>query len=287
MTAAVFGILSAVIIGTSDFVAARVARKVGPFFTLLYSMITSFVILVIGEIVLEYPLFHGWDWAILFGCGFAAAAAYFAFYRALEVGPVSLVAPIASADGMIATAFGVFLFGEILSRLQEVGVLVVLGSIFLVSTNLKQFKRSWRHPSRGVPLALVTMLGFGIGLTMISRFSITYGWFVPILGIRAGILLPLLIYSAAKKQWRAKGKASTRTMGLVMLIGALETTALLCYAHGATLHRAAPTALIAPLYSTFPMFTILLAFIFFKERPVLNQWVGIAGIIAGMLLLAF
>ncbi len=286
MAAVVFGILSAVVIGTSDFVAAYVGRKVGPFFTLLYSMITSFVILAVGEVFLKYPLFHGWDWAILLGCGFAIAAGYFAFYRALEIGPVSLVSPIASTDGIIAAALGVFLFGELLSHVQKAGVVVVLCGIFLVSTKLREFKRSIRHPGKGVPLAMVTMVGFGIGLTMISRFSETYGWFVPILGMRAGILLWLLIYAAAKKQWKAKSKASARSVGLVILIGILETTALLCYARGATLHPAAPTALIAPLYSTFPMFTILLAFIIFKERPVPNQWVGIAGIIAGVVLLA-
>lgn len=66
MTAAVFGILSAAVIGTSDFVAAYVGRKVGPSFTLLYSMIMSFVILAVGEVFLECPLFRGWDWAILF-----------------------------------------------------------------------------------------------------------------------------------------------------------------------------------------------------------------------------
>ena len=286
MTAVVFGILSAAVIGTSDFLAAQVGRKVGPFFTLLYSMITSFVLLVIGELFLEYPLFHGWDWAIVFGCGLATAAGYFAFYKALELGPVSLVSPIASADGIIAAALGVFLFGEYLSHVQEAGVVVVLCGIFVVSTKLTDFKRSLRHPGRGVPLAMVTMVGFGIGLTMISRFSETYGRFVPILGMRMGILLPLLIYAAAKRQWKAKEKSSSRSIGLVILIGVLETTALLCYAHGATLHRAAPTALIAPLYSTFPMFSILLAFVFFKERPVVNQWFGIAGIIAGMVLLA-
>ncbi len=289
MESIIFGALSAVLIGFADFFAAVVGRKVGSFFTLLYSMITSFLILVVCQFFLGHSLITWGHMPILLGVGLVTAVAYLAFYKALELGPVSIVAPIASADGAIAAGIGLLLFAEVLRGGQVAALVIVLASIFLVSTDLSQFKKSLKKPGKGSLYAMVTMVGFGIALAGISWMSGLYGWFIPILAIRFAILIPLFGVAAAGRKWKAEGeeeKVSKSSWGLVLLIGVLETAALLCYAYGTHLETTAPTALVAPLYATFPMVTGILAYIFFKERPVWNQWLGIAGVIGGMIFLA-
>jgi uncharacterized membrane protein len=90
----------------------------------------------------------------------------------------------------------------------------------------------------------------------------------------------LLSYSAATKKEISFPKDIYR---FIVLIGALEVAAFLSYGLGITSDF---TAIVAPIGAAFPVVTIILARIFFKEELELNQKLGVVSVMIGIVLLS-
>jgi transporter family protein len=65
--------------------------------------------------------------------GLATGASWLCYYRALKIGPASLVAPIDKMSVVLVAIFGVALLGEKLSLLHGLGVLMIAGGAILVA----------------------------------------------------------------------------------------------------------------------------------------------------------
>lgn len=57
--------------------------------------------------------------------GIATGASWLCYYRALQEGPASVVAPIDKLSVLVTVAFSYFVFGERLGRKQAVGLVVL------------------------------------------------------------------------------------------------------------------------------------------------------------------
>src|SRR5437762_2248208 len=97
-----FGVLSAFLAGVADFFAALVSRRLGSFRTLLFMVGASALVLLPAQLWLREPLPVWRDVALMFVAAGAALVGYLAFYRALALGPVAVVSPIAACDGAVA-----------------------------------------------------------------------------------------------------------------------------------------------------------------------------------------
>jgi len=93
-------------------------------------------------------------------------------------------------------------------------------------------------------------------------------------------LFYLLTYSRVAKKNISLPKNTT---SLIILIGALEATGFLAYGMGVNSEH---TSIVAPISATFPMVTIILARIFFKERLELNQKIGIISVLCDLVSLS-
>src|SRR5262249_54194851 len=100
MTATVLccGLLSALLAGVADFFAALVSGRLGSFLTLLYMIAGSAALLLAAGLVRGSGPLGARDTAVLFLVAGAALVGYLAFYRALALGPVAVVSPIAACD---------------------------------------------------------------------------------------------------------------------------------------------------------------------------------------------
>jgi len=65
--------------------------------------------------------------------GFATGASWLCYYRALQLGPASRVAPIDKLSVVLVALFGVFLLGETLTLKNWLGVALVAAGALLVS----------------------------------------------------------------------------------------------------------------------------------------------------------
>jgi uncharacterized membrane protein len=282
-----FGLLSAFLAGVADFFAALVSRKLGSFRTLLYMIAGSALLLVLAQTVwFRESLMTPQDTLLMFVVAAAAVVGYLAFYRALALGPVAVVSPIAACDGAVAALIGVFLIGESLRAGHWAAIVLLVAGVALAATNLRELKQGLRASGKGPLLAVITMFAFGIAIAGILAMAERYQSFLlPILVIRCCIFVHM---AAAAGLTRQKLRAGVGT-GVVLAavgVGLLDTGSLLAMAQGMVMEQGAKVALMGPLYGAYPVVAVVLAQLILREKLVANQWLGVGLVMAGTLLIA-
>jgi len=297
----------AILWGSADVCATLGARRLGTmtttFISLLVSVITLslFGAIAFGQLALTPQMLAS---SIPLGLltGLMAALGYATFYRGLELGPIAIVSPLAATDGAIAAVLAILLLHESVSAWQVGTLLVIFFGIILASTNLEELLRLLR-PSGDRPLArggirwgIIAALAFGVMLFGIGAASQRWGWFLPIFWTRFFGALAL----AGVIGWRSyrsrnsqiSGSAGSRKgidvslfrlgAGFALGVGLFETAGLVMYSVGTQI---AATSIVATISSTFTLIPILFGITFLRERPAVNQLVGVCMVIAGLLLL--
>ncbi len=99
---------------------------------------TIVILLTLGFILVILGKFHSpgtlstKTWVFLVLSGLATGASWICYFRALKLGPASLVAPIDKLSVVLVALFGVLLLGERLDPKQWIGVVLVgCGAILL------------------------------------------------------------------------------------------------------------------------------------------------------------
>ncbi|HLC46087.1 MAG TPA: EamA family transporter, partial [archaeon] len=173
--------------------------------------------------------------------------------------------------------------GESLTAVQAFGALLaILGSV-LVSFKLHDLYNldlSRKNVALGAEYALIAALLFGSFYTVLDVLASRLDWFFPMFLVRFPTLALVFLASAAIKK---KLDFPSNALGLVALVGLLETIGNLSYGAGITLEF---SAVMAPIAATMPLVTILLAVVLLKESLEVNQKVGIASIVSGIVLLS-
>jgi len=132
MFSAVLALLASLIWGSSDFFAGIMVRRTTLWAVVVFSQIGGLT--TTGVLVLAhhhpFPASPGWQIAMITGiCGIGAIVA---FYKALSIGVMSLVAPISATGIVVPIAIGVAA-GDRPSPLQWLGMALALAGIVLAS----------------------------------------------------------------------------------------------------------------------------------------------------------
>ena len=278
----VLGTLSAVAWGLADVLVTYLSRRGGFFRTLLFTQIFGVVLLVLVALALDdLPAPSAAQLLALAALGPVAVAAYGGFYRALELGPIAIVSPIASANGAVVVVLAVLVLGESLSGLQALGCLLVLGFIALAALEPKAASGAEAKGS-GVRLALVASAAFGGYLFALATLSEELGWLVPIL-IARSVTVAILAAVAVTRPPAAVG--SLGRIGLLGCLGAgmLDASGYLVFNRGAEIGEVAITSAAA---SAYPVIPILVGLVALRERVAWHQLVGVGGVLCGMVVLS-
>jgi transporter family protein len=100
--------------------------------TIVIFAVTLVLVLALGEWQPPASISrHTYMFLIL--SGIATGASWLCYYRALQIGPASLVAPIDKMSVVLVAIFGVALLGEKLTLLHALGVLLIAGGAILVA----------------------------------------------------------------------------------------------------------------------------------------------------------
>lgn len=280
------GLLSMFGWGTSDFLAAKSSRRIGYLLTYFWTQLVAFLIALIYfwiklptlniNNIPQYLIF-------LLPAGFLFLVGTLAFYKGLTEGQVSLVSPIGASWAMITVVLSVVFFKEVLQTNQIVAIILIISGIILVSVNLKELLKIKRLTLLGgIKEGLIAMLAWGISLFLIVPASKSLGWFLPVFVSKLFGLLFLVIYTMFSKK-SLKIDLQIPLLILLFLIGFLDIIAFFAYSFGVEREYA---SIVAPVAASFPLVTIILARIFLKEKIVFNQALGIAGVIAGLILIS-
>jgi drug/metabolite transporter (DMT)-like permease len=202
-----------------------------------------------------------------------------------------------AAYGGLTVILAVVIRGESLTGIQAVGAAVATIGVILTGIAFDGGWRATRFASPGVIFAVVALILFAsmsIGTDIVIDRA---PWQQVLLVSRSSnavlSVLILLIAMTVGRRWAAQmliGDEGTdagsralperRVVGLIVLAGILDVLGLLSFSYGL---EHAETWLVGLASSFGPAVTILVAVAFLGERLRPIQWVGLAGVLAGMI----
>ncbi len=280
MHSLLFGIAAALCWGVHDVCVRFVTARCGPVLSFL-TVLGSGVL-----IILPLALYAG-GWSALgpgnatlgILSGLAYAGGGYSLYRAFEIGPVRLVAPLIGAYPVLSLLWAAAQ-GQPPSLPQILAVLAIVAGVGLNAalSDHDASKGADRHARLKAALvwSLAACAGFGLTFALGQAASLQGGGLALILLSRVGAFLGLL---SAALTLRAPLPLRGAPYPLLVLMGLCDATALGLVQFAGTLPRPEFAAVTS---STFGMVTILLAWIFLKERMNPPQWGAVALVFAGV-----
>ena len=271
MTGVIGGLLAAILWGTSTVAASRSTRMIGSQQVLGYVMLTGFVLTGVAAPAVEgVPDVgaHGAAWALL--AGVASVFGLSMMYRALRIGKVGVVAPIASTEGALAALFSVVLLGQGLSGAVAIALAVVALGVVTVTFHGSLHDLELRPSLYAFTAAAV----FGVGLIASAQAGHAIGPLWTILVARVVGLVVVVAPLALRGNFPRPGRA----LPLVVFSGFAEVAGFAGYIIGARDGVAVP----AVLASQFAAVAAFVSYLAFGERLTRVQLSGALVIAAGV-----
>jgi drug/metabolite transporter (DMT)-like permease len=274
--AVVFALGAAGAWGAADFLGGLKSRAVATLLVVAVGQATGLVLVAAfvaarGEGLPE-PRFLGY--AAL--GGLAGAVGIASLYRGLAVGAMSIIAPITATGAVIPVAVGLAA-GERPSETQGVGLLLALGGVMLAARQPRSEEARGRVVA-GVGLALLAALG--IGWFLVALDAASEGGVAWALLTQRTVCLGLVL--AAALLVRPGFTFARADVAPMIAIGALDMSANSLFALASTRGLVSIVSVLASLY---PVATVLLARLLLGERIARAQQAGVAGALAGVVLI--
>jgi drug/metabolite transporter (DMT)-like permease len=272
-----FGLLAALGWGSGDFLISRVTRTVGATQAMFYVQLVGIV--AIGALLLarrDLPPNDLRAWGLGIAANLFNMAGTLLLYRAFAVGSLSIVSPIAASFAVITIPLAL-LGGERPGPLALTGAALVIAGVIVVSRG----HGAGSGTPRGVPEAVGAAVFIGLYFWMVSFATPLLGIAWPVMIGRVMLMLVALGVMLARRTRPAR-----LTAGLwptVVAASVLDTIAFLSYNIGIS---GAHVSIVTALASIFSAVTVLLAWVFLRERLLLRQWAGVAGLLIGVLLVS-
>lgn len=271
--------------GTSDFFANSSSEKVGHFRTFFWSQIAGMALMGIFMLFIR-PTFLATlpTLGILVVASVLYAIGYLLFYKAFEIGNVSVVSATINLNVVIAIILAYIFLGQRLSNTQLPAVLMILIGITLVSVNFKDFTKGTASLLAGVKETILASFSFGIFWNLDQVLSEKIGWLPTTFYVKVIAILFLVGMTFFNRKDSSFEKKHIRVLPLIILVGLLEAGAVASVNFGLTV---GDLVLINPISSALSVVTISLAIIFLKEKITKTQGVGMALALAGIILSGF
>jgi len=298
------GLTGALCWGIADFAARFASRRVGAYRALLFMQLFGFLALTFyleSRGGIARGVAPGWHpWALAVGAGLMNVTASLALYHSFEVGVMSIVAPISSAYPALTVALSL-LSGERIHPIRAAGLAVTLIGVVLAATSFAKATNATpperqaspdktavdkttarAHFSKGVGWAIVAGVLFGFLFWFLGYFVVpVVGGTVSVWVIRLTSFSTLLLCAAPARQSLRIPRGGV--WWLLAAVGVMDTAAFM--ANNAGLHTG-QVAVVAVLASLYGAVTVLLSWVFLRERLEPGQWFGIALIFLGIVLVS-
>jgi drug/metabolite transporter (DMT)-like permease len=280
MLAAVLALSSSLCWGLSDFVGGFQSRRL-PLLVVLVVSQGFALLLVICWVAAGAPIEHDAEataWAA--AAGFIGVTGLAAFYRALAIGTMSIVAPLSATGSAIPVLVGLA-SGERPSPVQIAGIGLAITGVILAGRDAGEPDDKLRRAGRtSVLLALVAAVGFGSFFAMIDHAeqSADVAWVL--LSARGPEVLVLL---AAFAFHRSRLPSAPAVWGTLLAVGFFDLFANLLFVLATGRGLLSVVGVLGALY---PAVTVLLARGLLNERLTRAQDAGVLLTLAGVVALA-
>jgi uncharacterized membrane protein len=282
----IYGLLAAVGWGLADYSGAIAGRRIGSVPAVVLGQVlsaafmTALVVATSGDVGTVAP------WLELVAAnGIVTATAYATHYRALQLGPVAVVSPIGGTYALPAIVLAVVVLGERPSGLALVGAVVTVTGVVLTSTNLRALRAGLRGHAPGLWWAIVSALGFGVAAFLLGVAARELGWVVGLWASRSAQVLayvPLVL--VRRREFVAlRGRPEVGAgIAVALAAGAADVLGVTTYSIGSELGF---ISIVVAASAVFPAIAVGLSIVFLRERLVPNQWLGVALVLSGLVLL--
>jgi uncharacterized membrane protein len=271
----IYGLVAALGWGAADFLAALASRRIGSLAAVVVGQALSAV--VITAVLLgsgnDLSTLAGLWWLVVIN-GVTAMAAYATHYHALQLGPISVVSPIGAAYAVVGVLLALALLGM---------ACTVVGTV-LVSTDLRALRAGLRKRPPGLWWAVGSAIGFGVAGFTLGVVSKDSGvWQVAMFGSRWAMILAFVpLVAVGRREFRSLRKAATVGIVLALATGAADILGVASFSAGTT---AGYLSIVLAASAVFPLVAVALSHYALGERLVPNQYVGVAAVVGGLLLL--
>ncbi|MGA6946844.1 MAG: DMT family transporter [Solirubrobacterales bacterium] len=276
MLALAISLASAFSWGVSDFLGGLTSRRLPVLGVLAVSQPAGLVMIGILILLFGADPISADKLAIAALAGAASLGGLWAFYPAMAMGTVSVVAPIASLGVIVPVAVGLAR-GDAPAAIQLVGLVPAIAGVVILG-----YEENPEHAGvarRSILLAILAGLCFGIFFTGLDVAAADRpGWAV--LAVRVGAVATVAIALLIS---RPRLAAVTGSLAVLLTIGFFDVLASALFAVAST---KGVLPVVAVGSSMYPAFTIALAHGVLGERLARIQWAGVALALLGVALIA-
>ena len=277
MTAIAFGLLAALLWGTSATVGTRLVRLAGTWASIATTMLIGLALVAPFALASDFPHapLESWAWAISSGLCYVAAST--CWLLAVRTGKVSLVTPIVSIDGAIAALIAVAAFDETLRAGVAAALAVIVAGVVTASIR-RDLDEGGRFTGRELALSLASagLFGFTFVASAQAQEALDVVWtLVASRATAVAILVPVALVLGGLRLPR---KAIPFAIGMA----ALDLGGYAAFLAGAPVS----VAITSVLASQYAIVAVAGGFLVLGERLTRLQTGGIAITVAGVAALA-
>lgn len=279
----IYGLIAAFGWGIGDYGGAVASRRIGSLWTVIVAQ--TFTAVASTAIVL-FAVEPGTLTGVVVGAillnGAFGATAYVTHYRALELGPVAVVSPVGATYALVGVLLAIVVLGERPSPLALIGGVVTVAGVMLTSTDLRKLRAGTHGTPPGLPWAVASAFCFGVGGFLLAYLSRQLGWAV---GLWASRVAQLVAFGSLGVLRRRELRGRLHLDGgfaVAIGVGAADLLGVIAYSIGA---ESGFISIVLIASAVFPLIAVGLSVAFLAERPVPNQYLGVAFVVAGLVTL--
>ena len=265
MLSILYGILSAATWGAGDFIGGLASKQTTPYRVLFLAELAGMVPFTLLALLLREPVPPAADMLIGAGSSLIGLGGLLFLYRALASGQMTIAAPVSALfAAFLPVIFGFFALGAP-STTTLIGFILAFAAVWFIS---QTEMTNWRFNLWELRLPLFSGFFFGLYFLTLHRATLN-AFFWPLAAARFAGFLALGLYALIARQ---PGLPPRNLWGLSIINGILDIGGNAFYVLAAQTGRLDVAAVLSALY---PASTVLLAWIFLKERITWLQALGV------------
>ena len=270
----IYGISSALSWGAADFIGGIASKKASAIRILYLAELASFIPFMLLAIILREPFPPINDILVGAFSSVVGLVGLIFLYRALAEGTMTIAAPVSA---LLAALIPV-IFGSLTLGVPSIPTLIGFGLAFLAVWLISQTdSTNWRFNFSDLRLPLLSGFFFGFYFILVHEATLN-AFFWPLTSARFAGFAALGLFALFTRQ---SPMPPRETWTLCIINGVIDIAGNAFYILSAHAGRIDVAAVLGALY---PASTVLLAWIFLKERISLVQGMGIVSAFAAIML---
>lgn len=269
--------IAALFYGLADYSGSRASRFANSASITFSGQAMAFMGIGVFLLFVRTPVMPLESWLWTTGGGFGGALALVAFYKAMSMGSMTVIAPITAVIGLSVPVIAGVLSGERPSGSAWIGILLATIAVALVADVLD--RHDLPTPPRVIWMAVAAGLGFGMIFVCMGNASHDHGvW--PLFGQRL-VSVPTVAAIALFQARRIF--VPKKVILLSIAAGVLDTSANGLYLLATSAELMSIVSVVVAMY---PVATIFLAMTLDHERLHKSQGVGLLLAITSLVLIS-